>query len=408
MSEEENDRLNEKIDRLIAVVQAHRPLQFVANTYTGDVDIYTDHRGSYPEGADDRNPDSGDDLEAEIAKASQDFGNILVEGDRFHLTQSLNSHDEDSGSLSDGWETVTSAGRVWSESASGTPDVKPRNPYTILRSPKARRKRARGSRLLRLNDSGNFNGYEKIVPLPLNHVKKQHLRTPSISSGDSKVDCSSTLFQKCQYAELLRINESSKSNNEPVLRWLDGLEMPQHTVLPIRDGRKNKAVTVLRDDTRDQQPQRTIAPSDALRDVSNLRQPGYLQYNSFAQEDKLALPIRAKPSTAMCQPDTHGTDRVSKKHGTKGESESPSQPPPTLPFGGASNLQTCRAFIKSRWPVLRSSGIESSSQMAERPLHPNPERAKHFEFSLARLEGRMPIEYSAPIRQDSVDEGTLL
>ena len=282
LSEEENDRLNDKIDRLIAVVQERRLLHFHTNVQTGDIDIFAKRRDSRSSG--------GDQLEAEIANASHNFGNIIPERE-MRQTRSLDildpktyhKREEGQGTHSDGWRTISSA----SGSGIVASAPKARKNHQVLRAHEIQAREARGSRWVAMDTPGVIDGYKKVHPVTLNYRKPQEYKTPSVYSGDSELDRSSPSF-----IHSLRRYKSSNSDIKSIQRWLDTLELVQPEEMPVKGVYKERLFSVLRDYEQLTSSKTTPTAPNVLRDVSNLRKPGYLQHNSFAQENKMALPLR--------------------------------------------------------------------------------------------------------------------
>jgi hypothetical protein len=416
LSDADNEVLNDKIDRLIAAIQDGRQLRFSPDPETGNVNISAAYTN---EELDDES-----DLEALIAASPENFGTIIKLGDRLRRIRSINSilsigsssSQVRSKNSSDAWERTIAAANVRYALEQSSLFQNP----TVVRNPL--RARAHGvdgnsGRYLAFMENGRRK-VQTISPIPLDFSKRPRPTTPSIHSGESELDCSSPLLEKSRKATLkgtatttlgtrtqVELSDN-QSLRQSVSSWLQGVETPPSGEERTHSNGRERAFGVYEDDERevpavrkDPQPLPTL---QALKDISNLRRPGYLQKNSFANDKALAA--------SSVRPIQLGS--------------------PFQPFGGASDQDSRRSFIERKWPALLASKQHSGKQDSiqtgapsdeehsiainepqgfrhpEDSISPTqpaidkvPERAAHFDLALARLEGRMPPPPSSPIRR---------
>lgn len=401
LSEAENQRLNAKIDRLMTALTSGRPLRFNRDLMTGAFDVFA----RYPSTSSSVKTSN---IEAEVAAAPQNFGNII--SSRRQMMRSPDSilYSLTSSSLSSEmghatWEEAVAAADERYERENELPvpswedeivaadlrfeleqGASSRNEVKIRRGLRLQEQAVgepRGRRLAVLGAAGVK--IHEVHPLPLDFNRIVQNLTPSVYSTDSHIAHSSPLF-RIAYPEMGQYAQSWATTSESdevrelaaptdrVSEWLERVETPREVRTPMLLKERSKNFNVFRDAAGGEgssQSAENIAPThQMLRDVSNLRRPGYLEHNSFAQTRKLA-------------------DRPA-----------PSGLPPAV-FGGASSTQGRRSYIKSKWPGLFSPVTEQNSPATlNEPLR-HPVRAAHFELALARLEGRVPPKPSSPIRR---------
>ena len=300
-----------------------------------------------------------------------------------------------------------------------------------------------------------------ITPIPIDFGKNISPGTPLILSESSELRRSLPLFRK-SYGKTNERSDSWKRDSSSlgaeqdpatsnrIVAWLRRVETPpqidisteskdtKKSFLVFKDTEEAEANLVNVDDRRlaskrlkdiSNIPRSRVIPKDGRQSVKlperstrgrpmasealdgkivKLRQPGYLTHNSFAVEKKSAA--SPKRSVALA---------------SRG-------------FEGASDEHSRRSYINSRWPgllvddskrcagnatektivdAMRSSvgGARDQNQApipndeegrwTDTVLHPDPERATHFERALARLEGRAAPEETSPIRRYVHNEG---
>ena len=420
---EENDRLmNEKIDRLVAVIQAGRQLHFSPDPQTGliDVSIARDKPSS---------DEAQSDVKAHTIASPENFGNMIGTGGgrqrllipNSPLFDSTNASEVRSTSLSSAWENVLAALEDFyaleqrSEAQFSSP-VRESNPREVRAAIR------RDGQYIIYIDKDDVK-VATVASIPLDFNKPLRTSTPSIHSSGSDPDCSSPLFEKSLEALIrdmtrdVAISEeatrgSSSSNiRDSVSNWLERLETPPDLEGPANATGKRQDLHVFRKGRKNQlAPRRARKPltaGKALKDVSNLRRPGYLQHNSFAQTGQVNKSI-ADPT----------------RRATSG--------PEIQPFGGAAGAESSRSFIEAKWAVLMSNHNSRKKKRSTRPRAKptdtahntphvrrrhrqcpspqkstlqDPNRTAHFDLALARLEGRGPPKPYSPIRRYADETG---
>lgn len=411
LSDEENEEMNKKIDRLMAVIDDRRPIHFAPDAETGEVEIYADHY-------DQVNDHDGFDLEQDIAANQENFGRIIRSGNGIRRIRSLNSllyasstdswASTDSGkSSSNAWERAVAAANIRFALEHGRLDQE----ATVMRHPfrsSELESEPRQDRCL----------VRTISPIPLEYNRPIRTSTPSIHSIGSGLDTSSPLFRKsCErmlrdaYAEPPGSSFQREYPENSLDEWAF-ISEPRDKSLP--EARESKAPTSTRrafgvfedassGESSSKKVEKPAIRSKPLKDISNLRRPGYLQFNSFAKKARLGA---------------HQTGAVDPA------------PASSVGFGGASNAESRRAYIKSKWPGLlegrtmaetfRPDGIarRRNEQAIRRPidtshyslshvrtsladstLNVDSVRQAHFDLALARLEGRALPPQISPIER---------
>ncbi len=394
LTEEENRLMNERIDRLVAVIQAGRQLQFSPDPQTGNVDVSIAH--------DKSDSDEGrSDIEADIAASPEHFGNIVRAGDTRRRVASPNSALFDSTVSSEvinnfsssAWESVLAAVDIryaveHGSEAQITP-VRKNNPAGVQGVV-----RRDGQYITYIDKNDVKVGTVSSIPLDFN--KRPRTSTPSIHSTGSDLDCSSPLFEKSLQV-LLRETSGDVSKSEDasqgsessgirdrVSDWLKRVKTP--TILGEQSDAytKRKGFNVFQDGRKHEPAPKGnrehLTANKALKDVSNLRRPGYLQYNSFAQTSRVNKPIA--DSTQW----------------------------PVL----VSNRES-RKTLKSTTPRQISRDQTHSTPHTRRRRHKypspqnpalqDPNRTVDSDLALAKLEGRAPPQQYSPIRRYADESG---
>ena len=419
LTEEENQALNQKIDRLVAAIQAGRQLRFSPDPHTGNVDISIAHDRS--------NSDDGrSDVEADIVASPENFGNILRAGGGRQRIPSPSSVSFDSTDASEIMRNFSSS--AWENAL--TPAV---NRSAVEHAPEAKvpppvRKDIQAEVRGAVRKNGMYITYwdknnAKVAPLasiPLEFHKPLRISTPSIHSTGSDLDCSSPLFEKSLQAlmremsrDLTRPDGASQDSRSSgighsISDWLEHVETPTFWEEHSDAARERKDINVFRDGGMalegDRKP---LTASKALKDVSNLRRPGYLQHNSFAQ-----------------------TSQVDKMIGNPAHTRTSG--PQIRPVAGATDAESRRSSNEAKWPVLmsnhdsrktersttlhsQSSGRLHSSLQIRRNghEHPSPQklnlqdlnRTADSDLALAKLEGYAPPQQYSPIRRYADETG---
>ena len=413
LSDEENARMNRKVDRLVAAVEDCRPIHFAPDARTGEVEIFAD-----PHGADDM-IDQGeedqlveDQLERDISASPGSSGRVIRPGDGVRRIRSLSSlrHADSTGSWAS-TDSEASSSNAW-ERAVAAANERFALEYGVRgHVDTAVVPRSRGMNVDIEARQGRYVN-RLVSPIVLDFDKLLRRSTPSIHSNGTEMDTSSPLFRKsCQrilqesYAEApgLVVQPKSRENSLPD-EWAFVSE-PRDATSPRMDvpdaaSSTGRVLGVFRDDVNEESSSKKAGKSalrsKVLKDISNLRRPGYLQFNSFAKDTK---------ATA-----------------TKASTAAPTAAPSTS-FEGAATSEARRAYIKEKWPALSADRSNSSmeapprldgaarrrneqaigrpvdeslyslsgadSTVADVPLDDaKARRQTHFDLALARLEGR--------------------
>ena len=408
LSDEENDRMNRKIDKLIAAIDDRRPIHFAPDATTGEVEIFADHEVS--------DQDEADELEHDIAASPENFGRIIRLGNGVRRTRSPHSlryasstdswaSTDSKKSSSNAWERAVAAANVRFALAHGQGD----QVATAVRQP------YRGSRRGR-------SPVRQYSPILLDFHKPLRTSTPSIHSNGSEQDTSSPLFGKsCErirretYAKppesLFERESPEKSQLDEWAFISEPRDVPSLKTHEAKaPGRMSRAFGVFQDGSNggfsSKEGEKSALRSKVLKDVSNLRRPGYLHFNSFAKDAKSGNDCvgSAAPATAS-----------------------------SLGFGGASNPDSRRAYINKMWPGLLDDGSKGNitelpkldgaarrgnEQAIGRPINKSLyslsqvrpaeaasslnidlTRQTHFDLALARLEGRALPPPPSPIKR---------
>lgn len=416
LSDEENDRMNRKIDRLMAAIDDRRPIHFAPDVGTGEVEIFADRH-------DDEANDQGEyDVEHEMAASPENFGRIIRFGDRSrrirspHSLRYASSTDswESAGSKkssSNAWERAVAAANLRFALEHGNPDQGDTVFRQPFRSSEMEVEAPRGRRLVRT-----------ISPIPLDYNKPFRSSTPSIYSNGTEQDTSSPLFGKsCERALRETYSEPPRATFQREVPGNSEQEKSAFVSEPCDEtspeALESKAPSspdrdfgVFKDASNIRSPpgevEKPVSRSKALKDISNLRRPGYLQFNSFAKDK----------TSATDQRDTFSPRSMS-----------------SIGFGGAADPASRRVYINEKWPGLlgddgnggvrgprRLDGVarRRNEQAIDRPidashyslshvrtsaadssLNVDPVRQAHFDLALARLEGRALPPPPSPIHR---------
>ena len=415
LSDEENERMNRKIDKLMAAIDDHRPIHFAPDAETGEVEIFADHYGQEI----DRDEH---ELERNIDASPENYGRIIGVHNGIHRVESPNSlryaassdswaSTDSKKSSSNAWERAVAAANIRFAIEHGGPDQED----TVIRHPF--RSSARETKAHQVRRQ-----VRTMSPIPLDFNKRIRASTPSVHSTGTEMDTSSPLFRRsCErirwetYAELPESMFQRESPKHSRLdEWAFVLEPRE---VPLPDTRESKAPSstgrafgVFEDgpngECSSKKTEKPALRSKVLKDISNLRRPGHLHSNSFAKDANLA---DAQISTAV--PAT-GT---------------------SFGFGGAVDPASRRAYIKPKWPGLLVNPDNNSmaeaprldgaarrrneqvighpidrshyslshvrTSVADSSLNADPSRQAHFDLALARLEGRALPPPPSPIHR---------
>ena len=418
LSDKENDRMNTKIDKLIAAISDRRQIHFAPVAETGEVDVFADRNIEVEVVGQDEH-----DIERDIANSPENFGRILRSGNGVRRMKSPSSllHASSKGS----WTSTTdskSSSNAW-ERAVAAADIR----YAIEHMDEGREaiviRKSFSSEELETRISFPRRLVHDIAPIPLDYDKPVRSSTPSVHSNDTELDTSSPLFRKsCErvrretyvVAPESTFERGGAEESRLDDKWALVPEPPDDPPEKVNESKalvgKGRAFGVFDDAKNGASSSRAVTKPDisskALKDISNLRRPGYLQFNSFAKNAKPTPNPRdtVVPITAS-----------------------------SAGFEGASDPDSRRAYIKKKWPgLLQDPSLDSTSKpskldgaarrrneqaighpidtshyslshvrgsMAESSLDFGPARQAHFDLALARLEGRALPPERSPIQR---------
>lgn len=418
LSDEENERFNRKIDRLMAAIDDRRSIHFAPDAETGEVEIFADHSQHNEVNDQDRH-----ELEQSIAANTQNFGRIIRNGNGVrrirspHSLRYANSTDswvstDSSKSSSNAWERAVAAANIRFALENGDFDQIATVVGQPFRSSEMEPVASRGRRWVR-----------SVSPIPLDFNKPLRTSTPSIHSSGTEQDTSSPLFQKsCE--RILRETYSEQPESTFEREVLENSQLDERAFVseprkdPSHEARESKASSgpervfgVFKDALNGGEPSsmkagKLAVRSKALKDISNLRRPGFLKFNSFANDGD-----SAKIQTGTVVPATASS----------------------IGFEGALDHESRRAFIESKWPELLKDRVTGNvaeppqldgvarrrneqaigrpldtshyslsqvrTSVADSSLNADPLRQAHFDLALARLEGRALPPPPSPIRR---------
>ena len=413
LSDAENEQMNKKIDKLIAAIDDHRPIHFEPDAHTGEVEIFADHEVI--------GQDHDYELEQDIAVSPDNLGrrsSSCIGVRRMKGSDSLRYAESNDSWASTIWNSISSNAWQREIAAANFRYALVHGGVDLIETPVRR-----PFRIWPVDEVCKDRPLVRNVsPIPLDFHKPLRTSTPSIHSNGSEQDTSSPLFGKsCErilrdaYAHPPESTFQRKSIEHSLLDDLAPISEPRD--VPSLEAREAKASDsarrafgVFQDDSNglslSKETEKSTARSKVLKDISNLRRPGYLQFNSFAKDAKSATNRAVNAATG---------------------------PASLVGFKGASNQESRRAYISKRWPGLldeRSNGrmLELPSldgaarrrneQAIGRPidtslyalshvnisgtdssLAANPTRQAHFDLALARLEGRALPPPPSPIQR---------
>lgn len=407
LSDEENDRMNRKIDRLIAAINDGRSIHFAPDAETGEVEIFADHQDEVVD-------QDEHELERSISASPENFGRIIRARNGIHRIRSLNSQryansseswtsTDATKSSSNAWERAVAAANIRFALEHGDLDQDATASLEIdSETPPSRRQ------------------FRMVSPIPLDFYKQIRASTPSIHSNGTEMDTSSPLFRtSCKrilrdaYAEPPESTFQREFQEHSQLDEWAFVSEPRDAPSPEASeseapSSKGKAFGVFEDASNgalsSKEVDKPAIRSKALKDISNLRRPGYLQFNSFAKDT-----ISGDNRTGTAAPATSSS----------------------IGLGGAHDPESRRVFIQSKWPgLLEDPGKGSMAEppsldgtarrrneqtigrpidrshyslshvktsVTESSLDQYPIRQAHFDLALARLEGRALPPPSSPI-----------
>ncbi|KAL6713678.1 hypothetical protein ACLMJK_009143 [Lecanora helva] len=413
LPDEENQLLNAEIDRLVDVLISGREVLFDQDPSTGLVNVSAECED--------------DDAEASIAAFPTNFGNIITRRkdmvrkpsspvDSWSTTESSSEGQED---------TLDDLIEKYEHSSNYGPDAPVDNVIQTQRLLRELEKEAgdpRGSKLalMGLEDIE----IKPIQPLPLDYNKLLPRGTPNVSSHGSELDCSSPLFMESYRRRAANSertlfysspdgSDARIMNQDRVLAWLGRIEGPSRANTPDNRDTKARNLDVFRDssDTRpaDVPIGRPEVSSKILKDVSNLRHPGYLAHNSFAIEKKQkaddTLLQNRRIAAVDSKRDLKRDSQDSYSDNAKFDSHQPrllisqSLDSPSRPKELFETETETRSFPEQIIPQEQDLNVGKDLALEREPLNADPGRAASFEHALARLEGRAAPEPSSPIRR---------
>ena len=415
LSDEDNARMDRKVDRLIAAIDERRPIHFEPDARTGEVEIFANRND-----ADEMTHQGGDEqLEPDISASPESFGRGIRSGNGVRRIRSLGSLPQvDSTGSWASTDSEASSSNAWERAVAAANERFAREYGDESEVNTAVRLRSRGTNMKFQGRSGRSVN-RSVSPIPLNFDKPLRVSTPSIHSNGTEMDTSSPLFKSsCErilresYTEAPDLSFRPEFPKDSLLDEWAFVSEPRDVASPKADvleadcntGRK---FGVFRDDANGRSLSKKIGNtnlrSKVLKDISNLRRPGYLKFNSFAKDAKATAdatgPTAASPIT----------------------------------FEGAADPESRRAYIKKKWPELLenhdSNVTEAPSKldgaarrrneqaigrpldeslyslsgadiaMADVPLNARKRRQTHFDLALARLEGRALPPPPSPIHR---------
>ena len=416
LSDEENDQMNAKIDKLIAAISERRQIHFAPVAETGEVDIFADHdiEGKVV-GQDEY------DIEQDIANSPNNFGRILRSGKGVRRIKSPSSLLDVSSR--DSWTSTTdfkSSSNAW-ERAVAAADIRFAMEHRDIGEDAVVRDTF-SSEKMETRIPFQRRVVHTISPIPLNYDKSVRSSTPSVHSNGSELDTSSPLFRKsCERLRRETYAVPPKSTFERVYseesrfgdEWAFVSGPPDDSSAEAMESKalvgKRRAFGVF-DDAENGASSRALEkpniPPKALKDISNLRRPGYLQFNSFAKDAKTTtnrkdtvLPITASSAGFEGAPDPESRRAyINKKWpGLLQDPRRDSTPEPPKLDGVARrrNEQAIGHPIDTSHYSL--SHVRTS--MADSSLNVGPARQAHFDLALARLEGRALPPSRSPIQR---------
>lgn len=413
LSDAENERMNEKIDKLIAAIDDHRHIHFEPDAQTGEVLISADREVI---GQDDDH-----EFEQEIAVSPDDLGRRLSSdiGVRYIKgPSSLQYADSNESWASTIWDSISSnawkreieAANVRYALANGGVDLietPVRHPFRTWPVVETRQIKS----LVR-----------DVSPIPLDFHAPLRTSTPSIYSNGSEQDTSSPLYGiSCErilrdtYAQPPESTFQRESVEYSQLDILASISEPRDVPSPgAREVKASdstrRAFGVFQDDSNgvsvSKNTDKSTTRSKVLKDISNLRRPGYLQFNSFATDSKSATNRAVYAATGPeSLVDFEGASNrgprgpyISKRRPTllDGHGDGSMLEPPSL--DGAARRRNEQAIGRPIDTSLYALSHVRTS-VTDPPLAVSPTRQAHFDLALARLEGRALPPPPSPIQR---------
>ena len=397
LTEEEDRLMNEKIDRLIAVIQTGCQLHFSPDPRTGNIDVSITRDNP-------NSDDSRSDVKVDNVTSPENSEHMIGTGGsrrklptpNLPLYDGSNPSESRSISLSSAWENVLAALEEYHALEPGvearfTPPLRENNPSEVPAPDR------RDGRYITYIDKDDVK-VATVASIPIDFNKPLRKSTPSIHSTGSDLDCSSPLFERSLEAlieettrDLTYLEEATHDSRSSDLRnsvfeWLERVETPPVLEEQTNAAGKRQSLQVFREGGKDQlAPKRDRKPltaSKALKDVSNLRRPGYLQHNSFAQTNQVHKSIADPARPAKSGPEIQ-------------------------PSGETADAESSRPFTEAKWaestPHIRRRPRKDPSPQKSTLQDPN--RTAHFDLALARLEGRGSPQQYSPIRRYADETG---
>ena len=442
----------EKIERLVDTIMDGRRLRF---SPAADADGYTIYAMQRPRSQQARvqteteeanNPESENGLEQRISAHPQNFGQVTATLERTTTSDPTGSASGSASGSAHPQNTervVANTGRSptpYPTARESSPDENvdpvpegsasygssPDNQFQSIRdwSSAVQEATSKGSivdgRLVITMGQAGVE-FRTVSPIPFNIHKKARTTpgTPSISSHGSILDCSSPSFkQTCKaiakqsYLDVAPLpvpattaphppSNNDKGNDDGSGLPDDGSDPgipgdpgnPED--IPIwEDTEEDEWEDIEDDDVNDEDNQDVVPNANVLRDIADLRQPGYLQYNSFYQDAKAKA---------------EAEDATTANAGGPASTVQRERPPITPPDSAAS--PTTSFFTTHENPehdddladvlaalegvvITDSPDPQASSSLIPRPLKLT--RSQHIANTLAALEGRTDPTVNSP------------
>lgn len=449
-SEDDSSSSHDRVNRLAIAFQDGRYVRFVPNgkygsydAFAADLEMNLDDPGNGIEGEGDNLPQTS--RQVIYSSPGQPIVNIPYRGvkDRSRSTALVVNRDENDENIKDNeWEedieNEKECSRKWKHEIAAA-DKRFRSENEVLnqgctitqREPRPRKGRARSiaGEIVAVHGQAGIE-WDHVSPIPLN-FHNHGRKTPSVHSNGTEQDCSSPLFPKsCQtvlmqaYQELppaaertfLEVEVESFDNQlaqDPlssdikVSKWLR--QIPSHE----KNGPSNSACQ--KDDGKaldifeDVQPERSmqrnskkrVAARNALKDITNLRRPGYLHHNSFFSERKAT---EKRDQSVYTAKESSDEAAETKAYQSSQPNASTFREPSSI-SSLASARQALEGVVIGDSPSPSSSPSKASSSTSEASKGEtevsskvNSSRAADQAFALARLEGRVAPKPSSPIQ----------
>ena len=413
LSDAENERMNEKIDRLVAAIDDHRPIHFEPDAHTGEVQIFADREVT--------GLNNDHELEQDIAVSPDNCGPRLRSDEGIHHIRSPNSlayaesNDLWASTISEStspnaWARDIAAANVRYALANGGVDLietPVRHPFRFWPVEETRQARPLD---------------QKVSPIPLDFHGPLRMSTPSIHSNGSEQDNSSPLFGKsCEcilrdtYAQPPESTFQHESMEHSLLDDVASISEPRGVPSPEMCEAKasqsaRRAFGVFKDDSTgvslSKKYNKSTTRSMVLKDISNLRRPGYLQFNSFAKDAKSAIDQAVTVATG--QESSVGFEEASNRGSRRAYTSKKWRGLlPERGNGSMSELARLDGAARRRNEQAIGRPVDTSlyalshekSAVTESPVAVNPTRQAHFDLALARLEGRALPPSQSPIQR---------